>query len=492
MTAFHAGHVAGGCAFLIQIGSTSVLYAPDFNLTGGRMLQPAQIPRLQPTAMITRSLFAVPVSETQSAMERELLRAVLECVNSNGKVVIPVHSLGFFQDLATVLLQLWDQKQAATAKCPIYVSDPTMEFPTRFLPLFRHTCSEPFDRLIRRRYEASENRGSYTNLEPFDWDRLQQPGPFVLFTGPASIAQRDSYRAVKAVASDPRNLIVLSEGCVPGQLSYSLYADPERKEANKRLGVSVACGVHYFPSGDEIDAKSIVRLVSRVAPRQVFLDHSITDDFSYLKTHIANQLKMDPNIEKSVIKEIPVTGELSLENEFDIPLRIHKAMFNNPGNVRGVLVSEGKRKLMLVSSGTAARRLKKKKHSLNFTYSWKKAPGPSMRVKKKAPRAPSSALSFLLSAAVESADEEEPEQQPQANVEDVLRALQKGVEKWVLDISVEKMDRWLKMRSVGITVSEEWELNLEWNYEDEDLAGRVLGIAKQVVEAEYSNSQNSI
>jgi hypothetical protein len=486
VTAFHAGHVAGGCAFLIELGVTTVLYAPDFNLTGGRVLLPAQIPRVQPTAMITRSAFAVSVSETQSAMERELLRAVLECVHANGKVVIPVHKLGFFHDLAAILLQLWDQKSASTANCPIYVADPAMEFPSRLLPLVRRTCSEAFDKTIRRRQQQVESGGVVTSLQVFDWARLQQPGPFILFTGPASIAKHDSHRAVKAVASDPRNLIVLSEGCTPGQLNYSLYADPERKEANKRLGVSVACGVHYFPSGDEIDAKSIVRLVSQVAPRQVLLDYSVTGDFAFLKKSIHSQLKTDPNADGLVVKEISMTGETAFESEHDIPVRIHKAMFNNPGNVQGVLIAEGKRKLMLVSNGNAARRLKKKKHSLNFTYSWKKEPGPSTRVKKKASRAPSSALSFLLSAAVESENEDEPEQQPQANVDDVLRALLKSFEAWIIDVSVEKLDRWLKLRSVGISISEDWELSLEWNYEDEALAGRVLGIAKQVVETEYA------
>lgn len=487
VTAFHAGHVAGGCAFLIELGATTVLYAPDFNLTGGRVLLPAQIPRAQPTAMITRSAFAVSVSETQSAMERELLRAVLECVHANGKVVIPVHRLGFFHDLAAILLQLWDQKSASTADCPIYVADPAMEFPSRLLPLVRRTCSDAFDKTIRRRQQQGESAGAaVTPLQPFDWAKLQQPGPFILFTGPASIAKHDSHRAVKAVASDPRNLIVLSEGCTPGQLNYSLYADPERKEANKRLGVSVACGVHYFPSGDEIDAKSIVRLVSQVAPRQVLLDYSVTGDFAFLKKSIHSQLKTDPNADGLVVKEIAMSGETAFESELDIPVRIHKAMFNNPGNVQGVLIAEGKRKLMLVSNGNAARRLKKKKHSLNFTFSWKKEPGPSTRIKKKASRAPSSALSFLLSAAVESENEDEPEQQPQANVDDMLRALQKKFEAWIMDVSVEKLDRWLKLRSVGISISEDWELSLEWNYEDEALAGRVLGIAKQVVETEYA------
>lgn len=483
VTAYHSGHVAGGCAYLIEIGASSVLFANDFNLTGGRVLLPAQIPRLEPTVLITRSSFAVTVSETQSAMERELVKVVLECISSNGKVIVPVYRLGFFHELVTILLEHLQQMKDTNgkAKCPIYISDPGMEYPSRFLPVLSRTCTSVIQRLLHKKHPASDD------IQEFDWKRLQQPGPFVLFTGPANISQGDSLRAIKAVASDSKNLIVLSEYCTPGTVNYLMYADPERKRISKRLGVNVACGVHYQPCGEEVDTKSIVQLASNVAPQQVFLDQSTPEDLEFVKTHIKNQLKMNPAVGSTVaVKEINATGRTTIEPARDIPLRIHKAMFNHPSDVQGMLIVEPKRKMMLVSSGNGARRLKKKKHSLFFSYSWKKPFEPSPRVKKKSSRAPASALSFLLSAAVESADEEEEmEEQPQANVDQLLIALEASLTKWIREIPLEKIDRWLKLRTVGVAVSAEWEVHMEWSYDDEALAGRVLGIAKQVLHAEY-------
>ncbi|GMF27298.1 unnamed protein product [Phytophthora fragariaefolia] len=483
VTAYHSGHVAGGCAFYLEIGTSTVLFANDFNLTGGRVLLPAQIPRLEPSALITRSSFAVTVSETQSAMERELVKVILECISSNGKVVIPVYRLGYFQELITILLEHWQQMKDAIGKpsgCPIYLSDAAMEYPSRFLPVLSRTCTPAVQRLLR------EKSSSAADLQVFDWKRLQQPGPFVLFTGPAIISQGDSLRAIKAIASDPKNLIVLSEYCTPGTVNYLLYADPERKRVSKRLGVNVECGVHYQPCGDEVDTRSIVQLVSRVAPRQVVLDYMVPDDLAFVKTHVQNQLKMNPNVGPDVVvKGINPSGRTPIEPAREIPLRIHKAMFNNPSDVQGMLIAEPKRKLMLVSSGNGARRLKKKKHSLFFSYSWKKPFEPSPRVKKKSSR-PASALSFLLSAAAESADEEEDsEQQPQADVDQLLNALEINLTKWIRHLAIEKIDRWLKLRTVGVSVSAEWEVHMEWSYDDEALAGRVLGIAKMVVHAEY-------
>ncbi|CAI5711862.1 unnamed protein product [Hyaloperonospora brassicae] len=486
VTAFHAGHVAGGCAFYLEIGATTVLFANDFNFTGGRVLLPAQIPRLEPCALISRSSFAVTVSETQCAMERELVKVILECVSSKGKVVIPIYRLGYFHELVTILLDHWQQMKDAAGKagrCPIYLSDAAMEYPSRYLRVLSRTCTPALQNLL-------QGRSSHTaDLQVFDWTRLQQPGPFVLFTGPANISQGDSLRAIKAVASDPKNLIVLSENCTPGTVNYLLYAEPERKRVSKRLGVNVECGVHYQPCGDEVDTKSIVQLVSRVAPQQVILDYSVENDLEFVKTHVHNELKMDPAVDTCVVvKGIHATGRTPIEPARDIPLRIHKAMFNNPSDVQGMLIAESKRKLMLVSSGNGARRLKKKKHSLLFSYSWKKPLQPSPRVKKKSLR-PASALSFLLSAAVESADEEEEEeeseQQPQASVDQLLKSLEVSLAKWICDVPIEKIDRWLKLRTVGVAVSAEWEVHMEWSYDDEALAGRVLGIAKQVICAEY-------
>lgn len=487
VTAFHAGHTAGGCAFYIELGATTLVYALDFNGSGTRVLLPTQLPRLEPHVLITRSAFAVTVSETKTSMERELVRVVHECVRAGGKVVVPVNRLGFFHELLTILLDYWRKLELT---CPICVTDePGMQFPGRFAPLIARTFTDEFTALLAHR-EA--NPKQHPAVIGFDWKWLQASGPFVLFTAPASGAHGDSLRAIKAVASDPKNLIVLSENCTPGSVNYSLYADPQRKVAAKRLGVSVACGVHYFPCGDEVDAKSIVELVARVAPRHVLLDAVVPEDLAFVRTHVLRRLQLATGADSTTTAAVTCVaiahdGVTAVESAREIPLKIHKSMFNNPFDVHGMLIAENKRKLVLVTAGNGARRLKKKRHALSFAFSWKKAPEPSTRVKTKSARAPSSALAFLLSGPAESADDsDEPEAQPQANVADLLAALRSGLTRWLLDTPIEETgNRWLKIRSIGVSVSPEWEVHMEWAYEDEELAGRVLGIAKQVVTAEY-------
>lgn len=494
ITAYHAGHVAGGCVFYIELGATTVLFARDFNKRGGgRVLLPAAIPRLEPTVLITRSAFAVTVSETKTAMERELVRVVHECVSAGGKVVIPVYRLGFFHELVAIVLEYWRTMALA---CPLYVADAAgMQFPSRFTPLVARTYAPAFQAMLAHR-EA--NPQQHAALQSFDWKRLHAPGPFVLFTGPASIAHGDSLRALKACASDPKNLVVLSEHCTPGTVNYSLYADPQRTEAAKRLGVSVTCGVHYFPCGDEVDAKSIVELAAHVAPQHVLLDAVVPEDVAFVETHMRHRIGATASSDSSSVTVAAVASDAPtpIETARAIPMKIHKSLFNSPFDVQGMLIAEAKRKLVLVTASNGARRLKKKRHALHFAMSWKKAPEPSTRVKKKSARAPSSALAFLLSAPAESTDDDDDddaEAQPQAVVDDLLTALRTALAKWLLDtpVDVASDGRWLKIRSIGVAVSPEWEVHLEWSYDDEELAGRVLGIAKQVVHAEYKRMQQA-
>ncbi|TMW60569.1 hypothetical protein Poli38472_000611 [Pythium oligandrum] len=481
VTAYHAGHVAGGCAFHIQVGSSSVLFVNDFNLGGGRVLQPMEIPRLRPSAMLTRSSFAVTVSETRTSMERDLTKAIYECVSAGGKVVIPVYRAGFVQEIMSNLAEYWRHMRLS---CPIYLSDDVTELPGPFYPLLRRTYTKSYETSWRDR--ARGTTPPVPEMKRFDWKLLEKPGPYVLFTTPANISHGDSYRAIRVLAADASNLVVLSEYCKPGTINYMLFADPVRKAASKALGGTVACGVHYFPCSDEVDAKSIVELARQVRPHQVLLDYDVPEDMNLLKAHMETQLKASNEGEDVTVQGLSHTDAAVIQPTRQIPVRIHKSIFNNPNDVQGMLIAEAKRALVLVSTSNGARRLKKKRHTLSFQSTWKKPLEPLHRSKKRSSRAPSSALSFLLSGPAESADEDEPDEQPQPDLDVLDGALEEALSTWLGDISLEKANRWFKLRSVGVWLSGEWEAHMEWSYEDEELAGRILGIAKQVINAEYA------
>ncbi|KAJ0388666.1 hypothetical protein ATCC90586_012022 [Pythium insidiosum] len=76
--------------------------------------------------MITRSAFAVTVSETRASMERELMKVVHECIAAEGKVVIPINRVGFVQEIIAILKDYWGKMKISA---PLYITDDLMEFP---------------------------------------------------------------------------------------------------------------------------------------------------------------------------------------------------------------------------------------------------------------------------------------------------------------------------------------------------------------------------
>lgn len=496
ITAYHAGHIFGGCCFHVEmISPTSTIllfYVNGFNINGTCVVVASDIPRLYPDLLLTNSRYAVSVSETKNGMENDLVKAILESLQAKGKVIIPVHRIGFVQELMTIFYRYWKNYQLESI--PIYVTDSSIQYPDRSTSLLGTSILSKTYRDVLGDFdehlETEEQMPFF--CQPFDWKLLHDQGKtssFVVFTTPANIAQGDTCRVLKALASDPRNLIVLSEDCFPGSVSYSLYADPERSEASKKLGIEIECGVHYFPCGNEIDAKSIVDMARQIAPQHVLLSSStVSEDEELITKYLAAQLRKDPYIGKHMrVEHIPLDGPMHIPlASRAIPIRLHKTFLKNPNDVQGIIIAETRRKMMLMTTGTGIRRLKKPRHSLQYSKSWKYVPEKASRRRKNDTRPTSSGISFLLSASVGSDEEEDDQEQPQANVMDILELIIKESKHWLLDTPVHRQDLWIKARSIELSVTIDWQVCINWSYRDEELAGRIFSIAKQTIRYEYA------
>lgn len=56
--AFYAGHVLGAAMFYVRVGSESVLYTGDYNMTPDRHLGSAWVDRICPDVLITETTYA--------------------------------------------------------------------------------------------------------------------------------------------------------------------------------------------------------------------------------------------------------------------------------------------------------------------------------------------------------------------------------------------------------------------------------------------------
>lgn len=115
--AYYAGHVLGAAMFWIRVGSQSVVYTGDYNMTPDRHLGAAWIDKCKPDLLITESTYATTIRDSKRCRERDFLKKVHECVAKGGKVLIPVFALGRAQELCILLETYWERMNL---RFPVY------------------------------------------------------------------------------------------------------------------------------------------------------------------------------------------------------------------------------------------------------------------------------------------------------------------------------------------------------------------------------------
>ncbi|KAF6038788.1 CPSF3L [Bugula neritina] len=85
--AYYAGHVLGAAMFHIRVGSQSIVYTGDYNMTPDRHLGAAWIDKCRPDLLITESTYATTIRDSKRCRERDFLKKVLDCVEKGGKVI---------------------------------------------------------------------------------------------------------------------------------------------------------------------------------------------------------------------------------------------------------------------------------------------------------------------------------------------------------------------------------------------------------------------
>lgn len=82
--AFYAGHVLGAAMFLVRVGTNSVLYTGDYNMTPDRHLGAAWVSRCRPDLLITESTYATTIRDSKRTREREFLEKIHARVEAGG------------------------------------------------------------------------------------------------------------------------------------------------------------------------------------------------------------------------------------------------------------------------------------------------------------------------------------------------------------------------------------------------------------------------
>ena len=236
VTAYSAGHTLGGTIWHIQHGLESIVYASDWNLgrenffpgaawlsagDGGEVLEALH----RPTALICSSR---GVERTDSLARRDrdsrITSLIRETIAQGGKVLIPTDTAARVLELAFVLNSNWrdnmDGPHADTYRnVKIYMASKSSTATVRGL----QSMLEWMDDGVVRNAEAAMTRGEGAS-NPLDWTYVKQierksqveralarNRPCVMLASDASLEWGFSAQTLQALASDTKNLVILTE-----------------------------------------------------------------------------------------------------------------------------------------------------------------------------------------------------------------------------------------------------------------------------------------
>ncbi|KAJ6639235.1 Integrator complex subunit 11 [Pseudolycoriella hygida] len=363
--AYYAGHVLGAAMFWIRVGSQSVVYTGDYNMTPDRHLGAAWIDKCKPDLLISESTYATTIRDSKRCRERDFLKKVHECVAKGGKVLIPVFALGRAQELCILLETYWERMNL---KYPIFFAVGLTEKANNYYKMFITWTNQK----IRKTF-VQRNMFDFKHIKPFDKGYIDNPGAMVVFATPGMLHAGLSLQIFKKWAPNENNMVIMPGYCVQGTVGHKILGGAKKIEFENRQQVEVKMSVEYMSFSAHADAKGIMQLIQYCEPKNVLLVHGEAEKMKFLREKIKEEFSiecfMPANGETCVITtpvKIPVDASLSL---LKTEAKIYNAQPPDPKRMRlihGILIMKDNR-VSLMSLDELCKEVGVNRHILRFT-----------------------------------------------------------------------------------------------------------------------------
>uniref|UniRef100_A0A023F3V0 Integrator complex subunit 11 n=1 Tax=Triatoma infestans TaxID=30076 RepID=A0A023F3V0_TRIIF len=446
--AYYAGHVLGAAMFRVTVGSQSIVYTGDYNMTPDRHLGAAWIDKCRPDVLITESTYATTIRDSKRCRERDFLKKVTECVDRGGKVLIPVFALGRAQELCILLDTHWERMNL---KIPIYFAVGLTEKANNYYKMFITWTNQNIKKTFVQR-----NMFDFKHIKPFEKAFTDNPGPMIVLAAPGMLHAGLSLQLFKKWAPNENNMVIMPGFCVIGTVGHKILNGAKQIEFENqfesRQVIDVKMSVEYMSFSAHADAKGIMQLIQYCEPRNVLLVHGEAAKMEFLKEKIKQEFNLEcympANGETCSIStpyRIPVDVSLSL-------LKAENVKYNNfpphPKRSRvlqGVLVMRDTT-LCLMDVDEACKEAGINRHIIRFTS--------TVRLEDPSP--------------------------PFKTAEKLVRLLEERLPGW----SVVLNDGTISVESVLVKVegSEDEQKNVyvSWTNQDEELGSNILEILQSI------------
>ncbi|KAJ5078562.1 integrator complex subunit 11 [Anaeramoeba ignava] len=477
--AYYAGHVLGAALFYVRVGQESIVYTGDFSMTSDQHLGSASIEKLNPDLLITESTYGHSIRDPKSSREKHFLKLIHEHIDKGGKVLIPVFSLGRAQELCILLETYWERMGLDV---PIYLATGLAEKANEFYKIFSNWMNQELkDSVLKKNRNVFEFR----HIKPFDRTKvsIETPGPMVMFASPGMLHSGTSLAIFRIWAPLEKNLVIIPGYCVSGTVGSKLSeTGPHRVEIGKGEEIQVNCKVKFVSFSAHADMMGIIHLIKQCEPKKIALVHGEFGNMSILRNQIQRLTKIPCSLPKTgqieFFETIPKTeikiSRKLIQNELKLTKNDNFMKFSKYQlhNFKRVKVSENEN---WINGITLTKRNNQNSNNISKIYFL----DPEKTIEKT--NLVRHKMKFLETLQLQQ------EMIPQRNSEkeeSIIQVIANELKQILVgdydyDVFVDQNDIKVAGTSIKINSKNQQNIVIEWEFEDEDIALRTIGVLKQ-------------
>lgn len=292
ITLYNSGHIAGASSIYIQGKEGSVLYSGDFSAFSQRTVEGAKIPKLRPDVAIIESTYGDKLHSNRDIEEATLIDLVNECIENNGKMIIPAFALGRAQEVLLILKGAINRGRLK--KVNIYVDGMVRDINRvyRNNPLYLKNSlgkkilqgKEPF---------YNENIIEIKNTDSRD-EILNKNEPAVIVSSSGMLTGGPSAYYAEKIACMENGYIAITgyqDEESPGRKVLDLLEETEEEKYLNinNLNIPLKCKIKKIGLSAHGDKSEIKGLIQKLTPKNIFLVHGNEEVIKSLSQEISKE-----------------------------------------------------------------------------------------------------------------------------------------------------------------------------------------------------------
>lgn len=290
---YNAGHIAGASCIYLQTPEGALFYSGDFSVFSQRTVEGTKLPKLRPDVAIVESTYGDKLHSNREIEEKALIDAVNECVENNGKMIIPAFALGRAQEVILILKSAMNK--GSLKKVKIYADGMVRDINRVYKnnPLYlRNSLGKKILRGISPFYDEN-----IIEVKPTDnrEDIVSSKEAAVIISSSGMLTGGPSTFYAEKIAPMENGYIVITgyqDEESPGRKILDLMEADEESERYLNingLNIPVKCKVKKIGLSAHSDKNEIKGVLERVSARNIILVHGNEEVIRSLGREISSE-----------------------------------------------------------------------------------------------------------------------------------------------------------------------------------------------------------